>query len=419
MKLRPGPIIQPYVGPLRPLVPSATDSSVKPSPLVGPGEAPDLPSERRVPHVAELAWLSALVYYPLRGLPDWMGAEGFSQVTPVSRWWTGTQAVMGLKNRRAVLAFRGSQSTLDWLLDFFMLPGGSPPRHLGFQCAWWSIRKQVREFLDQHRGEYDAVELCGHSLGGAIAKVAALELAPGFPLSAVVTLGAPRVFWGRGVRGYNGAKTTTGRVLSELTVSYVNGLDLVAMLPPALLGYEHTAGTYDSPTEAGNFWLAEVVERVRARQNAPFHLVPTDLSYPKLLLDAPKPRPWDRDRVLDLMADAYCGLEKWGGALKYVLLRLLVPFALLAAYLWLLCLIASAGSSHRLRLYRQVFFRPSFFQVPVALPVRPFWHQVVGFFGMLPILCLGGYGFVRLAMWTWLFILWVWQVTCDSWRQLN
>ncbi|MEZ5287928.1 MAG: hypothetical protein R2712_24650 [Vicinamibacterales bacterium] len=89
-------------------------------------------------------------------------SRGYGRVEPFSRWLTGTQAVLAVKDRRAVIAFRGSESTLDWIVDVLCILVGLPPRHLGFAVAWWSARGRLMALPERHRDSFDVVELCGH-----------------------------------------------------------------------------------------------------------------------------------------------------------------------------------------------------------------------------------------------------------------
>ena len=122
----------------------------------------------------------------------------------------------------------------DWLAtDLNFIPWSWPLRHLGFVRAWDRIREQVIEWLNSGSKEAPLV-LTGHSLGGALALLAAFDLAKErFPIRAVITFGAPRVglFWFRHV--YNTLRCPT-QTLHSVTRRFTHCTDLVSRLPPPL-----------------------------------------------------------------------------------------------------------------------------------------------------------------------------------------
>ncbi|KAL6643766.1 hypothetical protein ACP70R_018532 [Stipagrostis hirtigluma subsp. patula] len=97
------------------------------------------------------------------------------------------------------------------------------------------LRRLVEHFREKHPGEKIRVTATGHSLGGALALLAAPDVAQelsgaGVPVSAV-TFGAPLV----GNRAFCELLTSCGvRVLRVVT-----GRDIVPTLPPESMGYVH------------------------------------------------------------------------------------------------------------------------------------------------------------------------------------
>lgn len=155
--------------------------------------------------------------------------------------WVGTQGFCCIRKRRAYLAFRGTTFTLtDLIIDLAMWPWYKPRVHFGFGRSWKSVSKQVSGWLKQHASEFDSISLSGHSLGGAIAHVAAVHLAPDFPISNVVTMGSPRSSFGSSAQLYqNTSLKDNEKKLGQVTYRLVNGLDFVAKAPPGFLGYKH------------------------------------------------------------------------------------------------------------------------------------------------------------------------------------
>ncbi|TFK21472.1 alpha/beta-hydrolase [Coprinopsis marcescibilis] len=151
-----------------------------------------------------------------------------------------------MHRKELVVALRGSASVVDIVLDGqvllvpFMAPGIKAPTgvrvHAGFLTAWDSVALQVLAILKVQLKAHPDFTLVttGHSLGGAIALLAALSLHGTFSASPVRTYsyGAPR---------------TGNKIFAE----YVNGLfhdrahrvvhghDGVPTIIPASLGYHH------------------------------------------------------------------------------------------------------------------------------------------------------------------------------------
>ena len=106
-----------------------------------------------------------------------------------------------------VVVFRGSKNVYNVLkdLDFFprALKGCKGCKvHSGFQDSWRSLQPQVLGHLSKLSCENSTVSIVGHSLGAAMAALAAYDLAepvyaslpPSLPLGSVSSL-APRARW--------------------------------------------------------------------------------------------------------------------------------------------------------------------------------------------------------------------------------
>jgi len=143
-----------------------------------------------------------------------------------------------------VLAFRGTTNLTDWFtnLQFRAVPPtlpGAPPEarvHNGFDLATEAVWPELVTWLTAHRGERP-IWLTGHSLGAALAHIAAARLLAVealVPPDAVslVTFAAPRV--GNDVF----AEFLRARLAPRIH-RVVFADDLVPRLPPAELGYAH------------------------------------------------------------------------------------------------------------------------------------------------------------------------------------
>jgi pimeloyl-ACP methyl ester carboxylesterase len=68
-----------------------------------------------------------------------------------------------------------------------------PGRHLGFAVGWTAVHDQILGYLEEHCPPGVPVVIGGHSLGGALALIGALELKrAGQNIAAVITFGAPQ-----------------------------------------------------------------------------------------------------------------------------------------------------------------------------------------------------------------------------------
>ncbi|MGC1308496.1 MAG: lipase family protein [Phormidesmis sp.] len=158
-----------------------------------------------------------------------------------------TQAYMFRTDQFMVLAFRGSQEPQDWMTNFTTQLRNFTIRkdgvttassyqgrvHTGFFLAWAIIEKSVLAQIRRWRKDLaDAGKLLpplyitGHSLGGALATMAAAALVDnGIQVAGVYTFGQPRVGDRTFVTQLN--LNTGGRVFR-----FVNHNDIVPHVPP-------------------------------------------------------------------------------------------------------------------------------------------------------------------------------------------
>jgi len=139
-----------------------------------------------------------------------------------------TQATIVSAGGFHVLAFRGTESPDDWLKNVNVLPrswDGPGKVHSGFLEALDNVWSDIRPVLLGIRGP---VFYTGHSLGAAIAVVAAARIDAARRPLAVYTYGGPRC-----------GDTTFAKQhpLCDRVYRVVNNRDMVPLVP---LGYEHT-----------------------------------------------------------------------------------------------------------------------------------------------------------------------------------
>lgn len=144
-----------------------------------------------------------------------------------------------------VVSFRGTEPTLlksDWTTDakIKMTDGPFGKVHRGFQQAlkavWSQLTKRLQnlELHCQEGGIPATVWFTGHSLGGALAEVAAAKLLDDFdfPITGLYTFGKPRV-------GDSDYAKFMGQLAGGWSYRFVNRSDIVPRVPPRILGYRH------------------------------------------------------------------------------------------------------------------------------------------------------------------------------------
>jgi len=160
-------------------------------------------------------------------LEEALDRVGFGQLALFNAQGTGTEGFGAVhrSDKRVVIAFRGTEpdKLSDLVTDVFFLPEDWPESagqvHRGFAEALRSVLPAVTTWLDQVRGDR-ALLLCGHSLGAALATLAASV----WPGSDLVTLGSPRV----------GNEVFVRSLRTASSVRFVDCCDVVTHLPPAL-----------------------------------------------------------------------------------------------------------------------------------------------------------------------------------------
>ena len=215
----------------------------------------------RSPETALCAESCVLAYRPASEIHACLQTAGFSDIATWRRpdsldaRYREPQADMRpvrafgfCDSRRAFVAFRGSQSFADWGYNFSAWLTGFPSRHAGFDRGWNEIAPDVRAWLDRVMKGREALCLTGHSLGGALATLAALELGRAHPVRRVVTLGSPCVGMGTFVTVYRACRTgPDGATLDELTERYQHGVDIVAAALPPEFFFAHVSPRVQLP----------------------------------------------------------------------------------------------------------------------------------------------------------------------------
>jgi hypothetical protein len=196
---------------------------------------------------SDIAWMAQKpVEYTKDVIMHWLQEKGPKKnldLVPCYQYFldrtTDTQAFMIKKNQHIVLVFRGSQQAADWGTNFKFrmkqfailetkqeeaIPTGEV--HRGFQGAWESIQPWVISKLKAWWEPDTQFWVTGHSLGGALAALAATSLEyQGFPVQGLYTFGQPRVGDWAFTRQVNAR-------MGDRMFRYVNNNDIVPLIPP-------------------------------------------------------------------------------------------------------------------------------------------------------------------------------------------
>ena len=122
--------------------------------------------------------------------------------TPQTKWGCecqliqkdGSECLVVTDRTTTILAFRGTSDARDWMTDTDtrkLLFDGIGQTHAGFGHAWRSLEHSIFEAIPKST---EQLWVTGHSLGGALATIAAKAIDPTVPVHCVVTFGSPRVF---------------------------------------------------------------------------------------------------------------------------------------------------------------------------------------------------------------------------------
>jgi pimeloyl-ACP methyl ester carboxylesterase len=145
---------------------------------------------------------------------------------------TGLQGFLAGNAKGMVLTFRGSTEITDWVIDAALplidgdILGLSGKVHAGFAYSLRSQWTHIEAAINRFGGYNKPLYIAGHSLGGALATLAAYKLAhEGYQVRGLYTFAAPR----SGDREYAdwGAGLLEGRHFR-----FINDRDLVPRYPP-------------------------------------------------------------------------------------------------------------------------------------------------------------------------------------------
>ncbi len=160
--------------------------------------------------------------------------------------------------RTAFVSFRGSSDLADWLADFDAVPTAYLPLAgfgqvaTGFQVVYETVRDSIATNLAAACAGCDNILITGHSLGAAVAVLAAPDVFRNMPPNVIeprlITFAGPRVGLPSFVSAFN--------ALIESCFRVVNHLDIVPLVPrPPFGAYAHVGAQIDIDSGGSADWV--------------------------------------------------------------------------------------------------------------------------------------------------------------------
>jgi hypothetical protein len=137
------------------------------------------------------------------------------------------------EHKRAIVVFCGSKRyenlTINALVWF------APLFHMGFFRAWDHIRPDVRQWLKDlvKDGQVTEVVFTGHSLGGALAQIAAFDLCMELPVGHVISLGSACIGTKKTRERFKTREVLGGGLLHDRTRHFTYLGDVMPRIPPS------------------------------------------------------------------------------------------------------------------------------------------------------------------------------------------
>ena len=196
-----------------------------------------------VAHTLENAMTMAdfahLAYFKPTYIEKQLKAWGYNSFKWIENVVTDTQGFVAGNNDYLVVCFRGSTSLKDWLVDLNFWKteafGGHGKVHRGFQRSLDSVWSRLQTAVDG-LGADKKLFICGHSLGAAVAQLAAYRFAvERYRVAHIYVFGSPRAANREFMEHYN-------QLLGAKTFLHINNKDIVTTVPLELLGFHHLGG---------------------------------------------------------------------------------------------------------------------------------------------------------------------------------
>jgi hypothetical protein len=186
-------------------------------------------------------------------LADALARVGFADLVLFVDAKSGAEAFAARRSTdgTTLLSFRGTQPDnyqdliADLRANLVAWPESAGRVHDGFAVAVRALRPQILDWIESAKPELNKLILTGHSLGAAMATLAASIWPPAW----LVTIGSPRV----------GDAAFVATVAAKYGARFVDCCDAVTEVPPEIGGYVHIkdykyltrdAGIVENPSPA-------------------------------------------------------------------------------------------------------------------------------------------------------------------------
>jgi Lipase (class 3) len=134
--------------------------------------------------------------------------------------------------KSATIIFCGSTFIDNFMINACVWRHSNPVRHRGFHRAWSHIKLDVERWLAAEAPKDAEIILSGHSLGGAVAEIAAFDLAPAYSIKLVAALGSSRIGDPQMREIYRNRLDKNESPIHERTWHITHADDTIPRLPP-------------------------------------------------------------------------------------------------------------------------------------------------------------------------------------------
>ncbi|MDQ5910196.1 MAG: lipase family protein [Pseudomonadota bacterium] len=226
-----------------------------------------------------LALCANLAYEDEKTIQDQVNLHGFNSQFIERR---DIEAFIAYSDSAIVLSFRGTDKIKDWMTNSDLLltsaKAGTGKVHGGFLRALCLVWNDILEILDEVQKKAQPLWITGHSLGGALATLAAARFVSemGKPVAGVYTFGQPRTGDREFCRIFNAD-------LKQRFFRFVNNSDIVTRIPPRELGYGHVGLLRFFDADGNLFddisWWQEFLESIKGTLRQHLDLIPSNIEY--------------------------------------------------------------------------------------------------------------------------------------------